>query len=300
MTHVDNSTPPRLHAPAPHCPNPIVTEPTVTEIRPAESWQLINVRELWQFRDLLYFLAWRDVQLRYKQTVLGAAWAVLQPVLLMIVFTIFFNRSGASPSASVPYPLFTYAGLLPWLFFSTALASASSSVIGSEKLITKIYFPRLAIPFAAVGAALVDFLVAFGLLVLIMLCLQFWPTWHIVLLPAVIGLVFVAAIGVGTLLAALNVKYRDIRYVVPFLLQVWMFATPSIYMDVADLNAGGLLRALVVANPLTGLVAAFRACLLGTPMPWDLLASAALLSSGAFVLGCFYFRRMEDGFADVI
>src|SRR5436190_12945978 len=209
MTQLDKPTPTPIRAPLPDNLEPATAETTITEIRPPGGWQLINVRELWHFRDLLYFLTRRDIQLRYKQTVLGAAWAVLQPILLMVVFTIFFNRFAASTDTSLPYPLFTYAGLLPWLFFSTSIASAGNSVIGSERLITKIYFPRLAIPFAAVGAALVDFLVAFTLLTLAMLAFQVPLTWHIVLLPAVVGLIFLAAMGVGTFLAALNVKYRD-------------------------------------------------------------------------------------------
>ncbi len=301
MNLVDPMTPPNV----PPAADPIAAEPALTEIRPPSGWQLINVRELWQFRDLLYFLAWRDVKIRYKQTFLGAAWAILQPALMMVVFTVFFGRLAKLSTSDIPYPLFALAGLLPWMFFATAIASGGNSVIGSERLITKIYFPRLAIPFASIGAALVDFLVSFVLLIALMA--WNWGTfhwnWQIAMLPVVVGFVFLAATGVGTLLAALNVKYRDFRYVIPFLVQVWMFATPSIYMDIFDpaqLDQGGAFRALVVANPLTGLVAAFRACVLGTPMPWDLLGYAAVLSLGVFTLGCFTFRRMEDGFADVI
>ena len=282
-----------------------MAEPTVTEIRPPSGWQLVNVRELWQFRDLLYFLAWRDVKIRYKQTFLGASWAILQPLMMMIVFTVFFGRLAKISNSDIPYPLFALAGLLPWMFFATAISSGGNSVIGSERLITKIYFPRLAIPFASIGAALVDFLVSFVLLAGLMAWNwgHFQLNWQIALLPIVVALVFLAATGVGTLLAALNVNYRDFRYVIPFLVQVWMFATPSIYMDIFDpekLDQGGAFHALVVANPMTGLVAGFRACVLGTPMPWDLLAYAAALSLIVFTLGCFYFRRMEDGFADVI
>ncbi len=296
-----NFVPPTM----PTIPEPLVAEPAVTEIRPPSGWQLVNVRELWQFRDLLYFLAWRDVKIRYKQTFLGAAWAVLQPALMMIVFTVFFGRLAKLSTSDIPYPLFALAGLIPWMFFATAISSGGNSVIGSERLITKIYFPRLAIPFAAIGAALVDFAVSFALLAGLMA--WNWGTfslnWHLLMLPVVVGLVVLAATGIGTLLAALNVNYRDFRYVIPFLVQVWMFATPSIYMDIFDagqIDQGGAFRALVVANPLTGLVAALRACVLGTPMPWDLLGYAAVLSIGVFALGCFYFRRMEDGFADVI
>ena len=208
--------------------------PIVTLIRPAQGWQLINFGELWQFRELLYFLTWRDVKVRYKQTLLGAAWAILQPLLMMVVFTIFFGRMAGVSSGGVPYPLFAYAGLLPWTFFATAIAAAGNSVVGSERLITKIYFPRLAVPFAAVGAAVVDFLIAFGLLIAMMVYYRVAPGWGLLLVPVIFGAILLAALGVGTLLAALNVAYRDFRYVIPFLVQLWMFATPSVYMQVAD------------------------------------------------------------------
>lgn len=306
MNLVSSPTPPILVSPP--AAAPALPEPPVTEILPPSGWQLVNVRELWQFRDLLYFLAWRDVKIRYKQTALGAAWAILQPLLMMIVFTIFFGRLAKVTSSNLPYPVFALAGLLPWMLFATAVANGGNSVIGSERLITKIYFPRLAVPFASVAAALVDFLIAFGLLLAVIIGTAVAGyaiplTWNLVLLPLVVGLVFLAATGIGTLLAALNVNYRDFRYVIPFLIQIWMFATPSIYMDIFDqeqVGQGGLFHWLVVANPLTGLVAAFRSCVLGTPMPWDLLGVAAALSVAVFVAGCFYFRRMEDGFADVI
>jgi lipopolysaccharide transport system permease protein len=284
-------------------PAALPDEPGLTEIGPPRGWQLVNVAELWDFRDLVYFLAWRDVKIRYKQTALGAAWAVLQPALMMVVFTLFFARLAQVSSSGLAYPLFAYAGLLPWTFFATALAGAGNSVVGSERLITKIYFPRLAIPFAAVGAAIVDLLVACGLLVVLMAYYQVWGGWQVLLVPGLVLLMVLAAAGAGTLLAALNVHYRDFRYVIPFLVQVWMFATPSIYLDIFDpsqLEPTGWVRALLIGNPMTGLVAAFRAALLGTPMPWDLLGYAAALSIGLFLLGCFYFRRMEDSFADVI
>src|SRR5438105_847169 len=191
-------------------------EQPVTLICPPSGWQLVNVRELWQFRDLLYFLAWRDVKIRYKQTVLGAAWAVLQPAMMMVVFTIFFSRMGGLSSGETPYPLFVLAGLLPWTFFATAVANAGNSVVGSERLITKIYFPRLAIPFASVGAAVVDFAVACGLLLALMLAYGQPPTVSFLLAPVVFGAIVVTAAGIGTMLAALNVAYRDFRYVIPF------------------------------------------------------------------------------------
>ena len=308
-----------------------------TLIRPAHGWQLLNLRELWQHRELLFFFTWRDVKVRYKQTVLGAAWAVLQPLLMMIVFSIFFGRMAHVDSAGWPYPLFVFAGLLPWTFFATAIASAGNSVVGSERLITKIYFPRLAIPLAAVAAALVDFLVALGMLVVLMIYYRVAPTAGLLWLPVLMALLACAAVGVGTLLAALNVAYRDFRYVIPFLVQLWMFATPSVYMEEgsgfrvqgsgrqngapgADSAAPAALPPhsavtssspgaqplssglswLLRLNPLTGLVSAFRAAVLGGPMPWSVLATSTAGVMAALVVGCFYFRRVEDSFADII
>jgi lipopolysaccharide transport system permease protein len=273
--------------------------PTRTVFEPPRGWQLVNVRELWQFRELVYFLTWRDVKVRYKQTVLGAAWALLQPLLMMVVFTIFFGRMAGVPSGDLPYPLFAYAGLLPWTFFATAITAAGNSVVGSERLITKIYFPRLAIPFAAVGAAMVDFLIAFGLLVAMMAYYRVAPGIGLLLAPLVFGLITLAALGIGTLLAALNVAYRDIRYVIPFLVQVGMFATPTVYMQ-PKAGSEGLVHFLLALNPMTGLIAAFRASTLGVPIPWGQLGLASAAVVLMFLVGCLYFRKVEDGFADII
>jgi lipopolysaccharide transport system permease protein len=273
--------------------------PAVTVIEPARAWQLINFGELWRFRELVCFLAWRDVKVRYKQTLLGVAWAVLQPALMMVVFTAFFGHLAQVPSGDLPYSVFVYAGLLPWTFFATAITSAGNSVVGSERLITKVYFPRLAVPFASVGAALVDCLVAFGLLVALMVCNGIVPGWQLVFVPLFLGLILLAALGVGTLLAALNVAYRDFRYVIPFLAQFWMFATPTVYMDPKG-QLSGPVRLLLDANPLTALVAGFRGAALGGAIPWLQVAIAAAVSLGLFLGGCFYFRRVEDSFADVI
>ena len=279
-------------------------ELSTTYIRPAGGWQLVNVRELWQYRELLYFLTWRDVKVRYKQTLLGAAWAILQPVMMMVVFTIFFGRMAHVSSGEVPYPLFAFAGLLPWTFFSTAIANAGNSVVGSERLITKIYFPRLAVPLATVGAAVVDFVIALGVLILMM-------AWYrmrgaavhfgagLLIAPLVFALIALAATGVGTLLAALNVSYRDFRYVIPFMVQLWLFATPTVYMQPA-VSASSQMRAVLLVNPLAGLIAAFRSAMLGGPIPWGHLAVASLASLVIFVIGCLYFRKVEDSFADVI
>jgi lipopolysaccharide transport system permease protein len=274
---------------------------TPVMIEPPRGWQLINLGELWQFRDLLYFLTGRDVKVRYKQTALGAAWAVLQPLMMMVVFTIFFGRLAGVYSGDLQYPVFAYAGLLPWTFFATAIASAGNSVVGSERLITKVYFPRLAIPFASVGAAVVDFVIACGLLAILMLAYGIAPGFGILLAPLIFGVIVLAAVGVGTLLAALNVSYRDFRYVIPFLVQVWMFATPTVYMQpIAEGTDSGLIQTLLALNPMTGLIAAFRASVLGTPIPWAALAVSTIAVVLTLLAGCFYFRKVEDSFADII
>jgi len=233
-----------------------------TVIEPSRGWQLINLRELWQYRELFGFLIWRDVKVRYKQTLLGAAWAILQPALMMIVFTVFFARLARVPTGNLPYPLFVYAGLLPWLLFSTSVSQAAQSVLSSERLITKVYFPRLAIPLASVGAAIVDFVIALVLLLGLMLWYGVTPTAGLLVVPLVMGCLLLAATGVGTAIAALNVAYRDFRYLVPFLLQMWMFATPTIYMDPAA-NGAGRLTSLLALNPLAPLVSTFRAATVG-------------------------------------
>jgi lipopolysaccharide transport system permease protein len=291
-------------APATRAAGPHAIDPQTTMIEPPRGWQLVNVRELWRYRELLYFLTWRDVKVRYKQTLLGAAWAVLQPGLMMVVFTIFFGKMAKVPAGDLPYPIFVFAGLLPWTFFATAIANAGNSVVGSERLITKIYFPRLAVPFASVGAALVDFAIAFGLLVLMMLWYHVMPTPKLLLLPAMVVVLTLAALGVGTLLAALNVAYRDFRYVIPFLVQVWMFATPSVYMSVnpaaTDGRTRGVAHYLLALNPMTGLISAFRGAVLNGPIPWLQAGVATGLTIAVFVGGCLYFRRVEDSFADMI
>jgi lipopolysaccharide transport system permease protein len=295
MTTVVNTDSPRSIAPE---QERIAPEAPITIIRPARAWQWLDVRELWQFRGLIYFLIWRDVKVRYKQTVLGAAWAVLQPLLMMVVFTIFFGRMAQVSSGDWPYPVFVYAGLLPWMFFASAVGSAAQSVVGSERLITKVYFPRLAIPFAAVGAAVVDFAVAFVILLVLMLFYGITPGAGLLLVPVLFGAILLAALGVGTLLAALNVAYRDFRYVVPFLLQLWMFATPSVYMQMPA-EPGGM-QALLACNPMVALIAVFRAAVLGGPIPWDTWSVGAGGAVLVFGIGCLYFRKVEDSFADII
>ncbi len=286
-------------------PRPTAAPAHRTIIEPPRGWQLINAAELWRYRELLFFLAWRDVKVRYKQTALGAAWAVLQPAMMMVVFTIFFGRLAHVSTGGVPGPLFYLSGLLPWFFFSTAVTSAANSVVGSERLITKIYFPRLAVPFAAVGAAAVDFLVATVLLAVVAVGYAIWlpgsvePTWNLLLAPVVFAIIAVFAAGLGTLLSALNVAYRDFRYVIPFLIQVGMFCTPTIYMQPTG-HEGRSVAWLLWINPMTSLVSTFRAAAIGGPVPWPELGVALAAAIVMFVLGCLYFRKVEDRFADII
>lgn len=273
-------------------------------IRPVSRWQVLNFADVWAYRELLLFLIWRDVKVRYRQTALGMAWAVLQPVLMMVVFTVFFGRLAGLPSGGLPYPLFAFSGLIPWLFFASAVASAGNSVVGSERLVTKIYFPRIVIPFAAVGAAVVDFLVAFGVFVLVaagyaVAGYSIPLGWSLLLGPLAYALIVLAGLGVGTGLAALNVKYRDFKYVIPFLVQFWMFATPTVYMQPAE-TPDGLLGWVTWVNPLAGLIGSFRAAFLGLPIPWGQLGVSAATVVAFFFAGCAYFRKVEGEFADVI
>jgi len=280
-----------------HC----VLQPSDHHIRiePPRGWQLVNVRELWRFRELVFFLIWRDVKVRYKQALLGVAWAVLQPAMLMLVFSVFLGRLGGFTGGSIPYPLFVLTGLVAWTFFASAVGQAGGSVIGSERLITKIYFPRLAVPFAAVGAALFDFLISLGLLGVVMAWYSHPPSWQIVFLPFVFLILLLTATGLGTLLAALTVAYRDFRYVTPFIIQVGMYATPSIYMALPEAPSEGL-KLWLALNPLVAPIEAFRSCLLGGPMPWGGLAISAVVAVALFAGGCLYFRKIEDDFADKI
>jgi lipopolysaccharide transport system permease protein len=297
-------TRPTVTAPPPPPVAPLVE----TLIAPPRGWQWLNLRELWQFRELVFFLAWRDVKVRYKQTVLGAAWAILQPAMMMVVFTILFHKIGGvgADGSDYPYPehvpyyLIAFLGLLPWTFFANAITTAGQSVLGSERLITKIYFPRLALPFAAVAAALVDSLIASALLVVMMAWQQVTPTWNLLLLPVIYVLIIVAALGVGALLAGLQVAYRDFRYVTPFMIQLWMFATTAVYSVPRKTGSGGWLDTVLTLNPLTGLVEAFRAACLGGPIGWTQLAYSAACVAVLFFVGCVYFRKVEDWFADII
>jgi lipopolysaccharide transport system permease protein len=267
-------------------------------IEPPRGWKALDLRELWRYREMLFFFTWRDIKVRYRQTVLGAAWAVLQPVLTMVIFSIIFGTLAKLPSQGIPYPIFTFTALLPWQLFAFALTSSSNSLIENQQLITKVYFPRLIIPISSVIAGLVDFFIAFVILILMMLFYGIAPTAAILTLPLFLFLALASATGVGLWLSALNVEYRDIRYVVPFLTTFWMYATPIAYSS--ELIPGKW-RWLFSLNPMTGVVEGFRWALLGKSaldLP-SLLVSAAAVAV-IFVTGLYYFKRVETGFADVI
>jgi len=271
---------------------------SVIRIEPSRGWVSLKLRELWEYRELLYFLTWRDIKVRYKQTVLGAAWAILQPFMTMVVFSLFFGRLARIPSDGLPYPIFSLAGLVPWQFFAYGLNQSSNSLVGSANLIKKVYFPRLTIPLSSVLAGAVDFALAFALLVAMMLFYGVRPGWQALWLPAFFLLAFVTALGVGLWLSALNVEYRDVRYLVPFLVQFWMYATPIAYPSSLLSEPW---RTLYGLNPMAGVVEGFRWALLGArTRPGPLIAASALASLIVLVTGAFYFRRMEKTFADVV
>ncbi len=275
------------------------TEMPLTRIERRSRWDIGELGELWQYRELLFFLAWRDFKVRYKQTLLGVLWAVMQPVATMLAFTLFLHRLGSTHDPRVPYPLFVLSGLLAWTFVASAVSSASQSIVGNQNLITKVYFPRLLIPLGALGAPLIDLLVGMVVLGGVLLWHGVTPEWHLLMLPLFLLGLAGTAVGVGTFLAALTVAYRDFRYVVPFLVQLWMFATPSIYLQAtAELNPVG--QVLLLLNPLHPLISAFRNALVGEGIAWLQVAGSGLLSLALLIGGCWYFRRVERSFADII
>jgi lipopolysaccharide transport system permease protein len=277
---------------------PGATHDAVTIIAPSKGWVSLKLGEIWQYRELLYFLVWRDVKVRYKQTALGVAWAVIQPLLTMLVFSLFFGRLAKVPSDGIPYPIFAFTALVPWTFFATGLTLSSNSLVGSANLVQKVYFPRLIIPVATVLSALVDFAIAMLVLFAMMAIYRIAPSWNAVWLPLFVLLALATSLAVGLWLSALNVEYRDVRFLVPFLAQIWMYATPVAYPS-------SLLhepwRTIFGLNPMAGVVEGFRWALLSVATPPSAMiiasssAAAALLVSGAL-----YFRRMERTFADVV
>jgi len=274
------------------------TAPSITVIEPKTGWVPVDFREIWNYRELLYFLTKRDIKVRYKQTVLGGLWAIIQPAFTMLVFTLFFGRLAKMPSDGLPYPIFVYAGLLPWTYFANAVSASGNSLVGSANLITKVYFPRIVVPGSAALAGLLDFFIALFVLAALMIWYQFLPGPAILLFPFLVALTFLCAVGVGLWLSALNVQYRDIRYAIPFLIQVWMFVSPVIY-PVSLVQ--GKYQWLLALNPMGGVIHAYRACLLGhQPVDWGLLALSTLIILALFLGGLYYFRRMEKVFADVV
>jgi lipopolysaccharide transport system permease protein len=267
-------------------------------IAPSHGWRFLSLAELWRHRELLYFLTWRDVKVRYKQTVIGAAWAILQPLLTMVVFSLFFGRLAGIPSEGIPYPIFSYCGLLPWTLFAQGMNQASASLVNSAGLVTKVYFPRLIIPLSAILVGVVDFALAFLVLVGLMVYYGIYPGANLVWLPAFLLLALVTSLGAGLWLSALNVQYRDVRYTVPFLTQIWMFATPVIYPSTL---LHGPWRILLGLNPMTAVVEGSRWALLrvGSP-PTGMFGASFLAALVLLVSGAFYFRRVERVFADVV
>ena len=270
----------------------------ITVIKPSTGWSALNLKDLWVYRELILFLTWRDLKVRYKQTLLGASWAILQPFLTMVVFSIFFGNLAKVPSDGVPYPIFSYAALLPWTLFSKSLQDASKSLVASSHMITKIYFPRMILPLSAVLAGLVDFMIAFLVLIGMMAFFGISPAANIWFLPLFLLLSLITAIGVGLWLSALNVLYRDIGYVIPFLTQFWLFITPIAYPSSMIPERW---QAIYAINPMAGVVDGFRWVLLGSGQaPGMRTLISSLVAVFLLVSGMFYFRRMERLFADMV
>lgn len=264
----------------------------------AESFSLkLGLRAIWSYRELLFFLTWRDIKIRYKQTLLGASWAIIQPLATMLLFTLFFGRLARVPSDNIPYPAFAYAGLLPWTFFSNAITNAGNSLIGSSSLITKVYFPRVIIPAAAVLAGLLDFAVAFLLLIPLLLYYHVALSWKVLLIPLFTLQATLLALGAGMWLSALNVKYRDVRYALPFIIQLWLFASPVIYPASIMPERWKWVLAL---NPMTGIIEGFRACLFGREFQPATILSSVAITMVILAYSFFAFRRAEDSFADIV
>ena len=267
-------------------------------IRPPKGWMPIDIKELWAYRELLFYLTWRDIKIRYKQTVIGFAWAVIQPILMMVVFSLFFGTLAQVPSENIPYPLFSYAALVPWTFFANGLSLGSSSVVSGANLVTKVYFPRLVMPVATVLSGVVDFALAFTVLIGMMFYYGVIPTANILWLPLFFLLALVTSLGVSLWTSALNVQFRDVRFVLPFLTQFWLFATPIAYPSSL---LSGTWRTLYGINPMVGVVEGFRWALLGTDTsPGPIIVISSVTALLVLISGAYYFRYMEKNFADII
>jgi lipopolysaccharide transport system permease protein len=267
-------------------------------IKPRKGWQLIDFRELKEYRDLFYFLVVRDIKVKYKQTVLGGLWAVIQPFFSMVVFTLFFGKLAKMPSDGIPYPIFNYSAMVAWTYLATSITGSGNSLVGNTSLLSKVYFPRLIIPLSPVLASLLDFGIAFVVLIGMMIYFGFYPTPSILLVPVLVLLLVFTACGVGAILAALNAKYRDIKYTIPFLIQLWLFASPVVY---PASMVPEKYRVLYALNPMAGILEGFRSGLLGTvPFPTTMVLISAIVSLALFLFGVLYFRQMERYFADII
>lgn len=277
--------------------DPLIARPFI-HIKPRKGWQLIDLSEFKGYRDLFYFLVLRDIKVKYKQTVLGGLWAIIQPFCSMVVFTLFFGQLARIPSDGIPYPIFNYSALVAWAYFAHSITGSVQSLVGNAGLISKVYFPRLIIPLTPLLAGLLDFLIASVVLIGMMLYFKIYPTIYIVLLPFLVVLMMLAAGGVGMLLAALNAKYRDIGYTVPFLVQLWMFLSPIVY---PASMVPEKYRLLYAVNPMVGVIEGLRSALLGTTaFPTIMVALSTFVGMGLFIVGAFYFKRTERYFADII
>ena len=273
-------------------------ETPVIYLRPPRGWSALNLRDLWMYRELVYFMTWRDIKVRYKQAVLGISWAILQPLLTMVIFSVIFGNLAKLPSDGIPYSLFSFAGLLPWQLFANGLSRASTSLVMNSNLLTKVYFPRLIIPFAAVSAALVDFFLACLVMTGLMIFFHVTPTWRIIWVVPFALLALLTATAVGLWLSALNVQYRDVQQMVPFLVQAWMYASPVAYS--AGLIPSGKWQIIYGLNPMAGVIQGFRWALLGAAPPNDLMILSSVMVLVILVTGLFYFKRMERSFADTV
>lgn len=274
------------------------TAKPLIHIKPKKGWQLINFNELRQYKDLFYFLVVRDIKVKYKQTVLGGLWAIIQPFFAMVVFTLFFGRLAKIPSDGVPYPIFNYTAMVAWTYFATSIAGSGNSLIGNSNLISKVYFPRLIVPLSPALASLLDFCIAFIVLIGMMLYFHIYPTLMIFFVPVLVVLMMLTASGVGMFLAALNAKYRDIKFTIPFMVQLWLFASPVVYPASMIPEKYRLIYAL---NPMVGVIEGFRSALLGTvAFPTQIILVSAIVSIILFALGLLYFKQMERHFADII
>ena len=277
-------------------PEGLPEEPLVV-IEPNKRWSALDLGDIWAFRELLYFLTWRDVKVRYKQTELGVAWAIIQPLFTMLIFTLFFGRLAGVPSDNIPYPIFAFAGLMAWTFFANAITHSGNSLVGSANLITKVYFPRMIIPGAAVAGGLVDFAIAFVILVLLMIYYGIGFTWNMLMFPVLLLFTTLLALGMGMWMSALNVKYRDVRFALPFMVQLWMYVSPVIY---PTSFLPEKLRWLLSLNPMTGIIEGYRSSLFGRPFNWIALAISAAITLLLLIYSSYAFRRMEKSFADII